>query len=87
MVGPAEFGKVTPFLSDVFCVDSGVKQGCILSPILFCLYLNDLPDELPGGLNVAGVNIKILLYADDIVLLSDTSTDLQSMIDALFSYC
>ena len=73
--------------SDEFNVDCGVKQGCILSPILFSIYLNDLPDVLSGGINVAGTIVKILLYADDIVLLSDSGTALQTMIDNLYSYC
>lgn len=73
--------------SDSFSVDVGVKQGCILSPILFSIYLNDLVDELPGGVNVAGTTIKILLYADDIIILAETPSELQNMIDALYNYC
>lgn len=73
--------------SSFFPVDSGVKQGCILSPMLFSLYLNDLHDILPGGLYVANTNIKILLYADDIVILSNTPQGLQEMIDVLCDYC
>lgn len=73
--------------SDPFSVNLGVKQGCILSPILFSLYVNDLADALPHGVNVADINVKILLYADDIVILSDSQAKLQQMIDALFSYC
>ena len=74
-------------LSDEFKVKTGVKQGCILSPILFSLYLNDLPFALPGGLNFDNTSVKILLYADDIVLLADTPEVLQEMIDALYNYC
>lgn len=74
-------------LSEEFTIKTGVKQGCILSPILFSLFLNDLPDILPGGLEVAGVNVKLLLYADDIVILSDSPVDLQNMIDSLHAYC
>lgn len=73
--------------SDPFSVDNGVKQGCILSPILFALYLNDLAEALPGGVNVVDEPIKILLYADDIVILSDSPNILQNMIDKLYTYC
>ena len=58
-----------------------------LSPILFSSFLNDLPDILPGCLEVAGVNVKLLLYADDIVILSGYPVELQNMIDSVHAYC
>lgn len=73
--------------SSPFSAKVGVKQGCILSPLLFSLFINDLVDELSGGVNVAGINVKVLLYADDIVILSDSPYALQSMIDDLQTYC
>ena len=44
--------------SDLKVVDSGVPQGSILGPILFVLFINDLPQGLSNGTNLA-------LYADD----------------------
>jgi len=74
-------------LSESFSINTGVRQGCLLSPVLFALYLNDLAESLPGGVVVAGTNIKVLLYADDIALIADNQADLQKMINALFNYC
>lgn len=74
-------------LSEPFNVTQGVKQGCLLSPLLFSLYLNDLHDFLPGGLVISNTIVKVLLYADDIVLLADSPSVLQSMINSLYSYC
>jgi len=74
-------------LSNSFSIDQGVKQGCVLSPVLFSLYLNDLHDSLPGGIQFGNMKVKVLMYADDLVLLSTCPHELQSMIDAFELYC
>lgn len=74
-------------LSESFLVTQGVKQGCLLSPVLFSLYVNDLNECLGGGVHVAGTLVKVLLYADDLVILAETTDDLQQMINSLHSYC
>ena len=65
----------------------GVKQGCPLSPTLFGLYIDEAAEyiERDGGpgASLAGVLIPILLYADDIVLISDSPRGLQQHIEAL----
>lgn len=73
--------------SDMFRTTMGVKQGCLLSPFLFSLMLNDLDEFLGGGVVVEGVLIRTLMYADDIALLADYPRVLQGMIDRLSEYC
>lgn len=73
--------------SDYFETKSGVKQGCLISPLLFALYLNDLHDILNGGIRLNDLKIKVLMYADDIVMLADDPRTLQSMINRLEGYC
>lgn len=63
------------------------KTRLLLRPLLFSLYVNELAEELPHGVNVAGTNAKILFNANDIVILSDSQTKLKQTFDALFDYC
>lgn len=64
----------------------GLKQGCILSALLFSLFVNDLPEFLEGDCNFKGVKVKTLLYADNIVLIAPTANKLQVMIYNLETY-
>ena len=57
-----------------------------MSPILFSLFVNGLAREIKAvgkGVQVGRQRVQLLLYADDIVLISDTQKDLQSMLDSL----
>ena len=66
-----------------FSNSRGVLQGCILSPLLFNLYLNNLPHLVENMLSDPfvlpnGKHINSLLYADDLVILSRSLTGLQT---------
>ena len=69
----------------------GLRQGCILSPCLFSIFIADLPRVLreqgPRGVQVGDVWLQVLLYADDGALLAESSDDLQRMLDVLKVYC
>ena len=68
----------------------GVKQGDNLSPTLFNLFINNLSSqikELHCSIKVGIEQVSILLYADDIVLLSDSEKGLQSMLTYLNKWC
>jgi len=70
-------------VSDYFLACNGVKQGGVLSHILFCLYI----DELLVALSKAGVGcfmgsnyVGELGYANDIVLLAPSASALRMML-------
>ena len=78
--------------TNFFEFNRGVTQGCILSPILFNLCLNELPcildshDTDPVTLP-NGLPLNCLLYADDLVLISRSAAGLQNKINLLHKYC
>ena len=71
---------------------NGVRQGCILSPMLFNLYINELPSllnmpETDPVILPNGSSINCLLYADDLVLISQSAIGLQNALSALSKFC
>jgi len=69
--------------SNWFGVINGVKQGGVLSPVLFCVYLDRLLKVVcsPGaGCFIGAVFTGILAYADDIVLLAPTPQVMRRML-------
>ena len=67
--------------TEFFDVELGVRQGCVLSPILFSIYINTLAKEITEsgiGIKIDEEKIAILLYADDIVIIADTAEDLRT---------
>ncbi|XP_037931563.1 uncharacterized protein LOC119666353 [Teleopsis dalmanni] len=73
-------------LSKWFSSNTGVKQGCLISPLLFALFIDDLNNYLSEGILINGTCIKLLLYADDLVLIADSPLKMQTMINELYSY-
>ena len=78
--------------SRFFKVDVGLRQGCLLSPILFALYINGLAEEV----NKANIGARIvsrkedrcgvLMFADDIALLAEDRASLEKLMEIAFQY-
>ena len=83
--------KVNGIDSEWFNVTTGLRQGCILSPLLFNLLSNDIIQEINSakcGVKYNGTDeLSILMYADDIMLISDSEVKLQQMLHRLNLWC
>ena len=76
-------------LSDFFNSNAGVKQGEPLSPFLFLMYINDVFEHLKTGIEVDfdQLSIFMLMFADDMILISKTDAGLQLLLNQLHSNC
>ena len=75
--------------SSMFNVSNGVKQGGILSPILFCVYIDYILLQIKSsdiGCHVGRTYCGAFGYADDIILLCPSVSGLQKMLDVCYKH-
>jgi hypothetical protein len=75
--------------SDTFKVLNGVKQGAVISPILFCVYIDGLLCRLRDsgiGCVVGDIFLGALAYADDISLLAPTPSGARKLLTICEDY-
>ena len=80
--------KVGNKIMDTFQADQGVKQGCILSPLLFIIFLSERPcfkNEECQPLKTEGQKPQVASWADNIVIISE-SEGLQKMLQNRSNY-
>ena len=73
-------------ISECFTIANGTRQGGVLSPYLFSRYIRGMLYCIANshtGCMIGNMPLNILVYADDIVLLSPSWRELQSLIDSL----
>ena len=78
--------------TEFFSCKGGVRQGCLISSILFNIYLNDLLTEVDKDKTYSvqlgdKQYITCLAYADDILILSKSAIGLQRSLDILDRFC
>ena len=77
------------FISSWFPILQGTRQGGVISPQLYLVFINDLLNKLvcsQYGLTVYGLNCTCPTSADDMVLLSLSKTGLQELMDICLEY-
>ena len=78
-------------IGEWFRTTVGVRQGCLLSPILFNIFLersmSDALEEHDGNVGIGGRNITNLRFADDIDALAEEELELEALVESLDKTC
>ena len=72
-----------------FTISNGVRQGRILSPCLFAVYVDDLSKQLidaRSGCFIEHQCINRVMYADDICLIAPSVLGLQKLLDVCYNF-
>ena len=76
-------------ISHFFRLEAGVRQGGVLSPFLFAVFIDSIVERVKSadvGCYIRTICCSIFLYADDIILLSPTVHGLQVLLNVCEHY-
>jgi hypothetical protein len=75
--------------SEMFRVGAGLRQGCVLSPLLFIIYMDRIARRSLGqeSVTIGSVSVSHLLFADDLAILAPSQVDLQRALDRFSLEC
>ncbi|KMQ89503.1 endonuclease-reverse transcriptase [Lasius niger] len=79
--------RVPPLKTRKSVIRKGVRQGCILSPLLYNIYseyiMRQVLEDWNGGVTIGGEKISNLRYADDTLLVARSKEELLALLDRL----
>ena len=83
--------NVSDCVSPSFEGKNGVKQGCVISPLLSNIFQNDLHDIFRENscdpIILGDITLSSISWADDLILISKSQKGLQKCLDNLNEYC
>ncbi len=88
--------KVSGETSEHFEIKVGLRQGCVMSPWLFNIYIDGVMREVKGKVGKVEVRmcdegrkwvLNSVLFADDTVLIAESESDLQNLVNVVDSVC
>ena len=78
-------------IGEWFSKTVGVRQGCLLSPTVFNIFLertmSDALEEHDGKVSIGRTNITNLQFADDIDALAEEEQELEALVESLDKTC
>ena len=83
-------GKVAKLISEEFLTSVGLRQGCVLSLLLFSLYISGMVVEFRRqgrGVKCNGVVVPDLLFADDTALISEDANGMRESLQCMVRWC
>ena len=74
-------------LPEWFEIARGVRQGCVMSPWLFNIFMDKIVREAQrsfvGGVQITSTKVQMILFADDVLLVTEEAKDMDKNLEAL----
>ena len=74
-------------LSEWFKIARGVRQGCVMSPWLFNIFMDKIVREVQassvGGVQMTSTKVQMILFADDVLLVTEEEKAMKKNLEAL----